>query len=180
MKLPILLLVFTSFAFTTINDWEIFQSEAGKFQIEMPQLPAYVSKVLDTKNGELTMNAFMHEGEAEVDDNILYMISYIDYPEDQVNAENMDKETLVKFYEGSAKGAASSMDGKITAEAEVEVFGYEGRNFRIDYLDGQAIMRMQVILVKNRIYALQTVALPDNDENAAQNRFFNSFELLND
>ena len=37
-----------------------------------------------------------------------------------------------------------------------------------------------IILIKNRVYALQTIALTENDKNAAQNRFFNSFELLND
>jgi hypothetical protein len=72
------------------------------------------------------------------------------------------------------------MEGKITEEAEAEVLGYDARNFTIKYLDGKAIMRMQLILVRNRAFAIQTVALAANDKNAAQNRFFNSFELLKD
>jgi hypothetical protein len=166
-------------AFTTVTDWEIFQSEAGRFQIEMPELPAYTSQILDTKSGVLELHAYMHEGDADIDDNILYMITYIDYPEDQINSETMDKVALVKFYNGSAEGSASSMNGRVTEETEVEVLGHEARNFTIDYLGGEAIMRMQVVLIKNRVYALQTVALSKNDKNAAQNRFFNSFELVN-
>ena len=108
------------------------------------------------------------------------MITYIDYPEDQINSETMDKAALVKFYNGSAEGSASSMNGRVTEETEVEVLGHEARNYTIDYLEGEAIMRMQIILIKNRVYALQTVALTENDKNADQNRFFNSFELLND
>jgi hypothetical protein len=180
MKLTIILLAFTLFAFTTVADWEIFQSEAGKFQIEMPELPAYTSQLLDTKGGALELHAYMHEGDSDVDDNILYMITYIDYLEDQINSETMDKAALVKFYNSSAAGAASSMNGRVTEETEVEVLGHEARNYTIDYLEGEAIMRMQIVLIKNRVYALQTIALTQNDKNAAQNRFFNSFELVND
>ena len=180
MKLTMTLLAVTLFAFTTVADWEIFQSEAGKFQIEMPELPAYTSQLLDTEGGTLELHAYMHEGETDIDDNILYMITYIDYPEDRINSETMDKETLVNFYNGSAEGAASSMNGRVTEETEVEVLGYNARNYTINYLDGQAIMRMQVVLVKNRVYALQTIALPEKDKNAAQNRFFNSFELISE
>jgi hypothetical protein len=180
MKLVIILLAFTLLAFTATTDWEIFQSEAGRFQIEMPELPAYNSQLLDTKSGELDLHIYMHEGDADIDDNILYMVTYIDYPEDQINSEMMDKEALVKFYNGSAQGAASSMSGRVTKETEVKVFGYEARNYRIDYLEGEAIMQMQIILVKNRVYALQTIALTQNDKNAAQNRFFNSLELLSE
>jgi hypothetical protein len=180
MKSITTLLTFTLLAFTTAPNWEIFQSEDGRFQIEMPELPAYTSKLLDTKDGTLELHAYMHESDSTIDDNIFYMISYIDYPEDQINSEAMDKETLVKFYNGSAEGAASSMNGRVTEETEVEVFGYEARNYTIDYLEGEAIMRMQVVLIKNRVYALQTIALTKNDKNAAQNRFFNSFELINE
>jgi DNA polymerase elongation subunit (family B) len=180
MKLTILLLAFSSLTITMTNDWQIFQSEAGKFQIEMPELPAFTSQLLSTKSGDLKMSAFMHEGEEGIDDNIMYMISYIDYPENEVNAETMDKMTLTNFYNESAAGSALSMEGKITEEAEAEVLGYDARNFTIKYLDGKAIMRMQLILVRNRAFAIQTVALAANDKNAAQNRFFNSFELLKD
>ncbi|MFK7949077.1 MAG: hypothetical protein AB8G11_15920 [Saprospiraceae bacterium] len=165
---------------TNISDWEIFRFERGLFQIEMPALPAFSSQQLTTDLGDLKMSIFMHEGEEGIDDNILYMISFTDYPADKINSKKMDEATLDEYYKGSVQGSVSNMGGKLLDEKNIELFGHEAREIKIDYLDGQAVMRMQILLVENRMYALQTVALADNDDNADQKRFFNSFELLNE
>lgn len=182
LRLMILVVAMTSIAATTIdiNDWEIFRFERGLFQIEMPELPAFSSQQLMTDLGELKMSIFMHEGEEGIDDNILYMISFTDYPADKVNAENMDKAALDEYYKGSVQGSVNNMSGVLIDEKTIELFGQEGREIKVDYLEGQAIMRMQILLVKNRMYAIQTIALADNDDNDDQKRFFNSFELLNE
>ena len=70
------------------------------------------------------------------------------------------------------------MDGELKSEKEIEVLGNTGREVVIGYLSGEAIMRMQIIVVDNRMFTLQTIALAVNDDNEAQKRFFNSFELV--
>jgi len=182
LRLVIVALAITSIAATTpnINDWELFRFERGLFQIEMPDLPAFSSQRLTTDLGDLKMSIFMHEGEAGIDDNIFYMISFTDYPADKVNADVMDRTALDEYYKGAVQGSVNNMNGKLLDEKTIDLFGHEGREIKIDYLEGQAIMRMQILLVKNRMYALQTVALADNDDNNDQKRFFNSFELLSE
>lgn len=181
LRLTIVALAIVSIAATTtIDDWELFRFERGLFQIEMPELPAFSSQKLTTEIGELNMNIFMHEGEEGIDDNILYMISFTDYPADKINSEEMDETTLDEYYKGSVQGSVNNMNGKLLDEKNIELFGHEAREITIDYLEGQAIMRMQILLVKNRMYALQAIALTDNDKNEDQKRFFNSFELLNE
>jgi len=167
-----------SLAFTMVNDWEIFQYEAGKFRIEMPDLPTVSTQLLSSKIGDLEMHIFMHEGEAGIDDNILYMLNYTDYPETVVNADNMDKAAMKTFFTNSINGAVNNMDGELKAEKEIEVLGKPGREVTIHYLNGEAIMRMQIILLKNRMFTLQTIALAANDDNEAQKRFFNSLEFI--
>lgn len=174
----ILLLAIFSLSFSVLNDWEIFQSEKGNFQIEMPELPAVSSQVLQTSLGDIKMNVFMHEGEADIDDNILYMLSYTDYPTEKVNAENMDKESLNKYYEDAVKGSVNNLDGVLKSEETIDIFGHEGRSITVNYMESKAIMKMQILLVKNRMYAIQVIALAENDNNESQNRFFNSFELI--
>jgi hypothetical protein len=167
-----------SFAFTTVNNWEIFQYEKGNFRIEMPDLPTVSTQLLSSKIGDLEMHIFMHEGEAGIDDNILYMLNYTDYPETVVNADDMDEAAMKEFFTNSINGAVNNMDGELKAKKEIEVLGKPGREVTISYLNGDAIMRMQIILVKNRMYTLQTVSLAANDDNEAQKRFFNSLEFI--
>ena len=177
----IITLAVTAMAATTsIGDWELFRFDRGLFQIEMPDLPAFSSQELSTDIGNLTMSVFMHEGEEGVDENLFYMISFTDYPVDKVNAESMSKAALDEHYKNSLQSTVNNMDGVLIEEKEIELFGHEGRDIKISYFEGQMIMRMQTLLVKNRMYALQTVASADNDNNDSQRRFFNSFELLSE
>lgn len=175
----ITIMAITSFAFTTIGDWEIFQSEAGKFQIEMPDLPAFSSQQHTTALGDINMNVFMHEADADIDDNILYMISYTDYPVAKINGETMDKAALGQYYKDAVQGSVNNLDGVLKSEKTIDIFGHEGREIIVNYMENQAIMRMQILLVKNRMYAIQAIALAGKEGNDDQNRFFNSFELLN-
>ena len=154
LYLTILVIAITSIAATTIhiNDWELFRFDRGLFQIEMPELPAFSSQRLTTDLGELNMSIFMHEGEKGVDDNILYMISFTDYPVDKINAAEMDETTLDEYYKGSVQTSVNNMQGKLLDEKTIDLFGHEGREIKVDYLDGQAIMRMQILLVKKHKY----------------------------
>ena len=176
-QFTIFVITILSFSFTTINDWEIFQYEKGNFRIEMPDLPTVSTQLLSSKIGELEMHLFMHEGEAGIDENILYMINYTDYPKNILNS-TMEKASLDKFLRSSINGAVNNMDGELKSEKEIEVLGNTGREVVIGYLSGEAIMRMQIIVVDNRMFTLQTIALAVNDDNEAQKRFFNSFELV--
>ncbi len=176
--LTIVVIAIASLAFTVVTDWEIFQSEAGKFQIEMPDLPAVTAQLLTSDLGELEMNVFMHEGEEGIDENILYMVSYTDYPKDKINTTEMDKAALDVYYKGAVNGSVNNLDGKLVTEKTITIFGHEAREVKVDYMNGQAIMKMQILLIENRMYALQVIALAENEGNEAQNRFFNSFELL--
>jgi hypothetical protein len=176
-QFTIFVITILSFSFTTINDWEIFQYEKGNFRIEMPDLPTVSTQLLSSKIGELEMHLFMHEGEAGIDENILYMINYTDYPKNILNS-TMEKAALDKFLRSSINGAVNNMDGELKSEKEIEVLGNTGREVVIGYLSGEAIMRMQIIVVDNRMFTLQTIALAVNDDNEAQKRFFNSFELV--
>lgn len=173
----IIIISILSFAFTTVNDWETFEYDKGNFRIEMPNLPTVSTQLLSSKIGDLEMHLFMHEGEAGIDDNILYMLNYTDYPTDIINSE-MDETALEKFFTGSVNGAVNNMEGELKSEKKIEILGNVGREIIINYLNGEAIMRMQIILVGNRMFTLQTIALAANDDNEAQKRFFNSFELI--
>lgn len=177
----IMTLAVTAIAATnSTGDWELFRFDRGLFQIEMPDLPAFSSQELTTDIGDLQMSVFMHEGEVGVDENLFYMISFTDYPADKINAETMTKAALAEHYQSSFQTTVKNMDGTLIEEKTIELFGHEGRDIKISYFDGQMMMRMQTLLVKNRMYALQTVATADKDDNDSQQRFFNSFELLSE
>ena len=164
----------------SLGDWQLFRFDRGLFQIEMPDLPAFSSQELTTDIGDLQMSVFMHEGEEGVDENIFYMISFTDYPTDKINASSMSKAALDAHYKSSLQSTINNMDGTLIEENTIDLFGYEGRDIKISYFEGQMIMRMQMLLVNNRMYALQTVATADKDNNGSQLRFFNSFELLSE
>jgi hypothetical protein len=175
--MKLLLFAFISLPFMFATEWETFQSDEGNFQVEMPDLPAIETQVLSSKIGELFMHMYIHEGVEGVDENLIYMVNYTDYPEKVINS-NMEEVALDNYFRGSIDGAVSNMEGTLVEEKKITVLGYQGREVVVNYLNGVAVVRMQTFLVNNRMYALQVITLAENDNNASQKRFFNSFELL--
>ena len=75
-SLPILL--FLPFVQST---WQSFSSEKGKFTVQTPG--EFVEKInkVETPIGDTEYHTFLYQSEDDKADNLVYMVSYCDYPD---------------------------------------------------------------------------------------------------
>ena len=170
IALCIMLLTATGF---TIAEW--YKYETTYAQLDFPEKPNTTVQTVATTIGELPMEISMYEGVPDKDDNHLYGFISSVYPDSLINSDK--KELLPKFFRSSIDGAVNNVKGKLLTEKEIQMEGYPGRDVRIDYGDGIAILHIRVFLVKNRVMIIQTITPTSKENNPAAERFHKSFKI---
>jgi hypothetical protein len=173
-KLMVVALVFSTLAFTLSSEWQLFEN--NDLQAFFPKLPKKQVQSINTAIGKLEMNIYMHEAQSEdQDDNLVYGLITTEYPDSIINSETI--EDLESFFRNSIDGAVSNVKGKLLKETEIKINGYPGREIKVDFKDGMAIIRMRLYLVKNKMIMQQTITLTDKDNNKSIERYMNSLKL---
>lgn len=158
--------------------WQEFKSLDGNFRVLAPG--EFIEKIdsMDTPVGRVAFHTFFYQPEDEkTAENLFYMVSYHDYPEGTLSVDST--ELLEEFFKESIEAAAFSINGKIMYSADFEFYSYPGRVWRIDYLNGQAIVKTRAYLVGQRYYSIQTISLKEKHLNSSSDKFMDSFDLLN-
>lgn len=161
----------------TDKDWVIIKSKAEGYQVAFPGQPVEENESVDSELGKLKMNMLTYEVTDEATDkNLVYLFNYTDYPEGKLDYS--DSAMVESILDGAVNGAAKNVEGKIISVTPLTYKEHAGKEVRIDFKDGMAVIAIRCYLVKNRIYLLEVIALTENDKNENQSKFLNSFELL--
>lgn len=167
------MLPFTTFA---QSDWQVFTSIDGKFKIQTPEKLKENIDTLTTAIGSLAYHTFYYQPQTKQDFNEMYMVSYVDYPEGGMHSDSTA--LLEDFFKNTLEAAVETVKGELRYQSDIEDLDFPGKLWRIDYLDGKAIMKTRAFLVKNRYYSIQTVAFKNKHLNTLTDRFMDSFQLL--
>jgi len=146
--------------------WQVFESKAGRFRIDMPGKPVETSETRRTIVGMLTGYRFEVENEDS-----FFLVEYRDLP--GVARLFMSTESLV---EQAADGLLDFAGGPAQKNEVVEIRGHHARSLRYARKEREnQIVRAQVILAEKRLY-LVIAGVPDRrGEDARVERFFDSF-----
>lgn len=156
--------------------WKAFKSDEGRFSVLAPGgLQEHVDSI-ETAVGKLAYHTFFHQPAADSSDNLVYMLSYCDYPAYALHADS--SELLEEFFEATIETAVKAVKGELIYSGEKDYLGHPGRVWRIDYLNGQAVIKTRALVAGNRYYALQTATVKGRSLNPATDRFLDSFRLL--
>lgn len=158
------------------QDWKEFNHPEGNFKILAPQAFTEKTDSVETALGKLAYHTYFIQTDEKLDENLFYMVSYCDYPSGVVFADSSG--LTGEFFDATMEEAADAVGGKVLYSADVQLDGNPGRHWRIDYLDGKAVIKTKAFLVKNRFYSLQIIAYKEKSLNNDAERFFNSFRLL--
>lgn len=170
-----LLLIVASFSFTLI-DWVDFKSHG--FSASFPKKPEADSQLINSPVGNLRFNSFMYDAsEDSTDENLVYGAMTTVYP-DALAKQIQDTPFIRGIFDGAVKGGINSVNGKLISQKDIQFQGYPGREVKIDFQNGLAVIRMRMYMVKNWMYTLQTITLTEKDENKSIYRFMNSFKLV--
>jgi len=156
--------------------WEEFISYDGGFRVLVPGPIKQKVDSIETRVGELAYHTFFHQAPGKDSENVLYMISYCDYPEGTLHSDSL--ELLNEFFQATMEAAASSVRGELIYADDTRLQRYPGKVWRIDYLNGKAVIKTRAYVVQQRYYTVQTIMLRSRSLNRASDKFLDSFRLL--
>ena len=174
----ILCLFLTSISFAAFcQNWENIAPDGANCTIQMPSKPEQTKRIIGHPiYGKLTMNMATVQPKDSTDPNVVYMLSYADYPIGAIHSDSIN--LLDSFFISCREGSVANVQGKLLSETILNFSGYPGRELRMDFKNGLAIIRCRNYLVKNRLYSLLIITLTENNFNTSINKFLDSFKLL--
>jgi hypothetical protein len=158
-------------------EWEEFKAFDGRFRVLAPGPMQERTDSIETPVGKLAYHVFFHQPADKDVDNLVYMVSYCDYPEHTIHS---DSTMLVEeFFAATIDQAAKSVRGELLYSDAHWMRRYPGRIWRIHYLNGKAVIKTKAYLVDRRFYTVQAIMFREKSLNPASEKFLDSFRLLN-
>lgn len=158
------------------KSWREFNSYDGHFSILSPGEMTQKIDSIQTPIGTLAYHVFFFQTNQQNADNVLYMLSYCDYPEGAIHSDST--ELLKDFFDATVESAAKAVKGELMYERNAKYKDYPGKIWRIDYLDGKALIKTKAYVIGRRYYTIQTITRKDRSLNFSSDKFLDSFKLL--
>ena len=158
-------------------NWEQIDDIEGRFRILTPGPLEHKEDTLQTAVGQQVFHTYFFKvPDLQRAENLIYVLSYVDYPEGAVHQDSTElvREVLLSTQES----AAEALRGEIIYATEREVTGFPGQLWRIDYKDGEASARTLAFVAGGRYYELKTFALAGRGVGDASDKFFRRFKFL--
>ncbi|MEM6395974.1 MAG: hypothetical protein AAF741_06475 [Bacteroidota bacterium] len=156
--------------------WNEIHDLDGRFAILAPGEFKTSVDTIATDVGELIYHTFFLQSPGERADNLVYMLSYVDYPEGSLHHDSTD--LVTEFFQASMEEAINTVDGELLFVNEETLQDYPGRFWRIDYLDGKASIRTKTFIVGRRYYQVQTVSSTDRGLNDSSGKYLGSLRFF--
>jgi hypothetical protein len=132
--------------------------------------------VINSEIGELKLNIFVYDAsESGTDENLVYLVSSTEYPDSLINSEKT--EILPDLFKNTLEGILSNINGKLLSETVIDINGFPGREVKVDFMEGQAIIKIRIFLVKNILFMIETITETGKVPNKSIDRFMDSFKL---
>ncbi len=176
-KLAFYKMEYADFKVSNLADWKTFTCGEGGFSVLFPGDPVENVQDAQTDLGTITVKQYTFEPTMGKDDNLLYGAGFTFYPEETINSERLSQEDLETVFQNSVQGSANAVQGKILTVSEISFQGYPGREAEVAVFNGQGIVKLRTILVKNKMLFFQVIVPAKNNPNDSVNRFFDSFRL---
>lgn len=158
------------------SNWKPYTSEKGKFTVLAPGEFTEKITTVETPIGQTEYHTFIYQPDDKNADNLVYQVSYCDYPEGSIHSDSTD---LVKeFFEVTVESALNSVKGELFYSTEINLGPYPGILWRVNYKDGEATIKTKSYLVGRRYYSIQTVTIREKGLNPFIDKFLDSFKIV--
>jgi hypothetical protein len=155
-------------------DWVL--CETKNCMVLFPGKPTATTQMVSSAIGPLKLDINLYEvPRGSQDDNFIYLLNETAYPDSLVSSDK--KEILDNFFSRAIDGAVSRVHGKLLTEKAIALGKYPGREIRINFQQGRAVIKMRMYLVKSILFMLETITDPKFDGNKSIDRFMDSFQL---
>jgi len=172
----LLLIISVTLSAQNNKPWKEFISVDGKFRITTPGEMIEKVNEIETEIGDVTYFSYIYQDAEKEAENLVYKVSYVDYPEHTIHSDSV--EFVEEFFHNTIETSIKSVHGNLRYDDEIKLLDYPGRIWRVDYNKGQATIKTKAFVVGRRFYQIQVVGLRDKSLNRVQDRFFDSFDLI--
>lgn len=164
------------FLFAFQLPWKEFKDYEGKFSVLVPGDMEKKEIPIETAVGDLVYHSFYYQPTEKDPDNILYMLSYCDYPEGGMHSDST--ELLTDFFDVTLASALESVKGELLYSDDISLQGFPAKLWRLTYKDGEASIKTKAVMAGNRFYVVQTVGFRDRGINPKIDKYLDSFRLV--
>lgn len=171
--LIILVLIFTSCSES--SNWYKLELEKENSKIQFPSKPVESFQTKKIKGVELPVKMFIHQTEKKNAKNLAYIFGTTIYPDSLVTELKNKKDSILEF---TARGSIDKESMKMISLKKIKLGQVEGRELKLNYMNGESIMATRFYLNGKFMYVLMTITEPEYDSNYEQNKFFESFQIL--
>lgn len=155
------------------SPWQPFIAIDAGFRVQSPVELKYQVDSIETGIGLVIQQTYFGESP---ENKLVFIIQCYDYPYNTVHSDSIDLHE--EFFDATLEEAIASVDGELKYSGQLDLSGFPGRRWRIDYLNGQASLKTQALLVRNRFYTLQIASPADMEYSTIAATFLDSFQLL--
>ncbi len=174
---PVCLLLLAAVCVSWQNtDWHTHTSFEGRFSVLVPGDMVRHLKTVETEMGAIDYHSLLYQCTDRDADNVVYMVSFCDYPEDSIHSDSLA--LLKDFFDATIESAVESVQGSLRYSSDIQLKDYPGRIWRIDYNQGQAIIKTKAYLAGRRFYSVQAITVKEKSLNTAADKFLDSFRLI--
>lgn len=177
MRFLFFVLTVLSFQLQAQDMWQYMTSYEGNFKVHAPGVLTEKVQTITTEVGELEYHRFFYQSPTDDAENYIYMINYVDYPLGSLHSDSL--ELVQTLFETSKEAALENVAGELQYADQLNFYDYPAQIWRIDYNEGNAVLKTKVFFVKNRFYLLQVATTKPKRMNQSINQFLDSFQLLN-
>ena len=147
-----------------VTNWSRFSS--GRFSVLMPFQPTTSTVTNDTAWGRLVISSFV----AEPSRLVAFGVSHNRFPPDMKTSNKQE------LFNGGLKSALG-VDGRLVSERQIQLHGYEGRDWKFEKFNEKAVITMRAYLVDHDFYQVLCVMPKSNSCLRHRREFMDSFDL---
>lgn len=125
--------------------------------------------------GDTKVVAELYQPKLVNDDNLIYMVTTLEYPEDISLTENFD---LDDYYSNVVQNALAGRQSSLISQKKISNNGIAGIEVKESFKGGQVVIKHRTFLKGNLQIGIQVMTIPNKDENESMNDFFDSFEFI--
>lgn len=148
--------------------WSLVKSQEGRYAVSMPGTVADMQIPIKAKQYKLMLKYKVSQG----DDEVLYLVGYVDLPKDNVIASTPD--AILDWF----RVAAATKDGMtLLGQRSIDLKGVPGRELTWRQKD-KSLCLGRIYLNNNRLYLTSLNIADGKPVPADLDRFFSSFRML--
>lgn len=158
-------------------DWVWMENKQAGFKALFPRQPHLLADSVQTQAGLMPRNGLVYEVGKFKDDNEVYSLVYIDYPDTFIHSDYKDA-LIDDFLKTMVKTSIAEKKGTRLSDIKINYKTFAGRRLKMSTNGDRYIQYMQIYLVNSRLYVQEVTCPAANDNNASIDKFLKSFTLL--